>query len=242
MKKVLQLSAISAGVLAATLFLSTSAFAANYKGEGYKGEAPCPPPEPGLMGGFYVGGELGYDMWRVRENFNSAGVASANPTLSATGIVGDLFLGYGQYWSNYYYLGAEVLGGYSNASSSWSANSAVPTTYTNKFNAYGDWGIAVLPGIKLNNATLLYARLGYNWDRLKASESATAPGYAASASTTKWSGGFAYGLGLETLVSGNWSMRTEYSHTNNNSFSTSNSTSINPSKNQVMVGVVYHFA
>lgn len=244
--KSLKLSAISAGIVAATLLLSTSAFAAGhgYKGENYKGEAaPCP-VERGLQSGIYLGGQVGYDSYRVRANANVPAVGfSTNPALNATGFVGGLFAGYGQYFSDYYYLAGEVLGNYSGASTSWSVTSASGTLNSN-FNAYGTWGLALLPGIKLNNDSLLYVRLGYDWTRLKASSSfTTAAGAVTSGSTSNWSGGFVYGLGLESLIYQNWSMRTEYSHTNNNNFSSNSGvTSWNPADNQFMVGLIYHFA
>jgi outer membrane immunogenic protein len=249
MKKTLRLSAITAGVLAASVLLTSNAFAANYKGEGgykdqgsFKDQAPCP-QIPTLMSGFYLGGQLGYDSYRVRENF-AAGGFTANPVMNATGFVGGLFAGYGQYFSDYYYLGGEVLGNYSGASTSWTANDGLGDSVTSKFNAYGTWGLAALPGLKLNNESLLYLRLGWNWTRLKASASASGPNVgSASASQSNWSNGFVYGLGLESLITGNWSVRTEYTHTNLSSFSSSNlSTSFNPSNNQFMLGLVYHFA
>lgn len=237
MKKVLRLSAISASVLAASMMLSSTAFAANYKGDvGYKGEPPCPAPEK-LGSGFYLGGQVGYDSYRVRENVSlAAGALSANPSLNATGFVGGLFLGYGQYFSDYYYLGGELLGNASNASSNWSANTST-LSYNSKFSVNGTWGLALLPGLKLNNTSLIYVRLGYNWTNLKAQESTAT----ASTSKSNTSGGFAYGLGLESLITGAWSVRTEYSHTNYNSFSSSMGTSFSPSNNQYMVGLVYHF-
>ena len=232
MKKTLRLSAISVGVLAASVLLSTSAFAANYKGDvGYKGEAPCPAPEK-LMSGFYLGGQVGYDSYRVRR---SGGPIVANPALNSTGFVGGLFAGYGQYFSDYYYLGGEVLGNYSGAQTSYTMNN----NYNFTTNTYGTWGLALLPGLKLNNTSLVYVRLGYNWSRIKVQESLVTPAVSSSKST--WSGGFAYGLGLESLITQNWSMRTEFSHTNNNSFSTSAGTNVTPSDNQFMVGLVYHF-
>ncbi len=247
MKTTLKLSAITAGVLAATLLLTSTTFAASYKGEAnYKGEAPCPAPERGLQSGIYLGGQVGYDSYRVRTNFAAAGY-TANPAFNATGFVGGLFAGYGQYFSDYYYLAGELLGNYSGASTSYTLTSPAPSSssYNSNVNVYGSWGLALLPGIKLNNDSLVYLRLGYNWARIKTNSTFTSvsPAFSAAGSTSNWSGGFAYGLGIETLLYQNWSMRTEYSHTSNNNFSTNaGSTSYNPSNNQVMLGFLYHFA
>lgn len=236
-----KLSAISVGVLAASLFLTSSAFAAhNYKGEaGYK-DAPCPPAERGLQSGWYLGGQVGYDIYQVSTSAGSSSPIAANPKMNSSGFIGGLFGGYGQYFNDWYYLGAELTGSYVNSSSTWSANQST-NSYTNKFNAYSSWGLAVLPGLKVNVNSLLYVRLGYNWDRVKSQESFTTATTSGSTSTSKWSNGFVYGLGLESVVSGNWSVRTEYNRTNNNSFTSSFGTKYNPNDNQVLVGLIYHF-
>jgi opacity protein-like surface antigen len=252
MKTTLKLAAIATGVLTATLLLSSTAFAHGYKGEAnYKGEAaPCPPPERGLQGGFYLGGQVGYDSYRIRTNLNT-GSFTANPAIAATGWVGGLFAGYGQYFNDFYYLAGEVLGNYSGASGN--ASYTVPALALNansNVHVYGSWGLAVLPGIKLNNDSLLYARLGYDWARIKGNGNfaATIGGVpvSASGSNNQWTGGFTYGLGIETLLYQNWSMRTEVSHTGYNSFNNNlpavGTVSVNPSDTQVMVGFIYHFA
>jgi len=238
MKKLLQLSAISAATI---LLLNTTSFAGSHTTyKGYKGEAPCPQPAM-LMDGFYVGAQTGYDSYRVRGNVNigtdpGADTDTANPAINATGWMGGLFAGYGRYLSDYFYLGAELLANYSGAQSSYSIDD-----YNHKFNAYGTWGLVVIPGLRLSNESRIYLRLGYNTTRMKVQESLAG---VASSSTNKWSGGFAYGLGLETLIVNNWSVRTEFNHVNNSSFSTSTpfNTSINPSDNQFTLGVVYHIA
>jgi outer membrane immunogenic protein len=234
-----KLSAISAGVLAASVLLTSSVFAAhNYKGEaGYKDVAPCPPAERGLQSGFYVGAQAGYDFYSVRKNISlDGGVFTSNPTIAATGAIGGLFLGYGQYFNDMWYLGIEGAGNATGASNSWSATSAAGTVNT-KYSASSSWNLAVLPGLKLNVNSLLYVRLGYAWDRVKGQ--ITTP--TTSGSKSQWSNGFMYGLGLESVLSGNWSLRTEYNHTSNNSFNTTH-VKFSPADNQVLLGVVYHFA
>lgn len=237
-----KLSAISTGVLAVSLLLTTSTFAAhhNYKGDaGYKDVAPCPPAERGLQGGWYLGGQIGYDYYRVRENVAlGTGLLTTNPAVAATGVIGGLFGGYGQYFNDQWYLALEVNGSATGASTSWSASDSLGT-YNNKFSAYSSWGLALLPGFKINVDSLLYVRLGYAWDRVKAQESTATT----SVNTSKWSNGFIYGLGIESVLSGNWSVRTEYNHTSNSSFTSTlgSGTKFSPNDNQVMLGVVYHF-
>lgn len=242
---------------AALILASTSglALAKSYKGENYKGEAmPCPVPLT-LKDGFYIGAQAGYDAYRVRESTGAtvvgpAGTASlnGNPSVAATGWVGGLFLGYGQYLTDLFYLGGEIYGNYSGAEESHNNSVSVTPTaavagsaaVNTKIEARGSGGINLIPGIKLNDTSLGYVKLGWNWTSLKATQtlSGTVGG---SDSQTHTSNGFGFGVGIETLVWDNWSVRTEYDHVYLNSFST-NYTSFDPSDNQFTVGILYHFA
>jgi len=259
MKKQLRLSLISSAVLLAA---TTACFAGSYKGENYKGEAVAPCPTPLMIkDGFYLGAQLGYDSYRVRNNVSANNAPAAgltetfntNPALNATGWVGGLFGGYGQYFNDMYYLAGELFVNTSGASTSTTTNHTYDTVldslYT-KVSVGTSWGVSLLPGVKLNDASLLYVRLGYNQARIKGQASATFNGVAlGSTSQTNWRGGFNYGLGIESAFNPNWSVRTEYSHTNYGSFSNSvtgaNGTAngnYSASDNQFMVGLNYHFA
>jgi outer membrane immunogenic protein len=244
MKKYMQLSLLSAGVSAAALLLASAAFAGSYKGENLKGEAMAPAVAPcsqekGLKDGFYVGAQVGYDAYRLSKNYGSTtlnGVAlTGNATQSATGFAGGLFAGYGQYFNDAYYLAGEILANASGASQSSTA--AGSNTQTVKFNVSSNYGVRVLLGTKLNNSSLLYIPLGYNWANLKAQQAVNGVNY----SKSNTSGGFAFGLGLETAVYENFSLRGEFTHTSYNSFN-NNGIKNTPYDNQVMVGLVYHFA
>jgi len=98
---------------------------------------------------------------------------------------------------------------------------------------------------------LLYVRLGYEQARIKGQASAMFNGVSlGSVSKSSWRGGFNYGLGIESTFYPSWSVRTEFNHTNYGSFSNnvtlagvgSGSANYNPSDNQFMVGLNYHFA
>jgi opacity protein-like surface antigen len=266
-----KLSTITLAVIASTLLLgSASASATNYKGD-YKGEAmpaPAPCPQPLLLrDGFYLGAQVGYDAYRVRAsstvNF-PAGVGgataganySANPVIASNGFAGGIFGGYGMYWNNWYYLGAEVFFDGSAASQAQNVSTtvngvaaSVTRSVYEKVSTGASWGISVLPGLKVNDSTLTYVRLGYNQAKLKgqstytvSSTAAGTTGATASASKNTWQGGFNYGLGIETAVYPLVSVRSEYSHTGYNSFSDSNGTKYSASDNQLMVSLIYHFA
>jgi outer membrane immunogenic protein len=235
-------------LIAASVILASTtglAFAKNYKGD-YKGEV-CPPPVM-LKDGFYIGAQVGYDSYRVRTSFGSAILPSLYGTtvLNATGWAGGLFLGYGQYFNNLFYLAGEIFGTDS-AANVRTRIVSTPVIFNAKYQVNGSWGLALLPGIKLNDTSLGYIRLGWNWASLKGrigSSVVDAAGTvlsSASASRTRTSNGFNFGVGIETLIVGNWSVRGEFSHTWYNSF-TANSVKYSPSNNEYMLGVLYHFA
>jgi opacity protein-like surface antigen len=231
-----RLSALCLAV--STVLVSAACYAGhgNYKGENYKGEAmPVCPPPPMLMDGFYVGVQAGYDTYRVR-----AVSDLANVPVNDSGWEGGLFVGYGKYFdpSNYaFYLGGEIFGNYNNSSETINVLGPV---YSATFKARGSYGVALLPGIRLNNTTLGYVRLGYNWASLKGSENFASG--AATGSKTHTSNGFNFGVGIETLLVDDWSLRGEFSHTYYSDFTSSFGTTFKPSDNLFTLGLIYHFA
>lgn len=256
MKKLSSLTAIASIVSTATLLaFSSASFAdhANYKAD-YKNEAPCP-PEPCLKDGFYVGIGLGYDNYRVRQStslgltteVNSLGafgeIVTANPPLSARGWNGSIFAGYGQYF-DYFYIGAELLANTTNAQVTYGTGEGLGF-YDAKFDVNASYGVSLLPGVRLSNATMMYVRLGYLRTEFKARETFVdddLPLLVFSGSTTEWKNGFQYGLGMETLVCDNLSLRGEYTRTQYSSFRSSDITSWDPSNNQAVLSLIYHFA
>lgn len=232
-------------VAASVMFLATTAsFAGGYK-DTFKDQMPCP-ASPMLMDGFYVGAQAGYQTANLGENISiTSGTDSLNPSVAVNGWLGGLFLGYGMTWNNFYYLGGEVFGNYANSSQGWDAASlSAGGSYGSNAEMNSSYGLALLPGLRLTDSTLTYIRLGYTWAHFKYNESSSTLGLSASNSSTE--GGFTYGIGMETLITGNWSLRGEYTYTNYNSFGTSmnatSSSSINPSASQYSLGVIYHFA
>lgn len=210
--------------------------------DSFKDTVPCP-ALPSLMGGFYVGAQAGYDAYRLRNSVTDDG-GSFSSINSATGWVGGLFLGYGQYFNDLYYLGGEVLGNYNgNSQIIGSGVDAAGGSFSNKVQAKGTWGLALIPGLKLNETTLGYIRLGYDWTNFQFNANGVVAGEAFSGSKSSTQGGFDFGLGLETLVYQNWSVRTEYNHVWYNSMNANGADvtgSVNPSDNQFTLGVVYH--
>lgn len=237
-------SSFTLKALTAALILASTTgmvFAKGYKGD-FKGEA-CPPPQM-LKTGWYLGAQVGYDSYRVRNSVTSPGASTltTNPVIAANGWVGGLMLGYGMMANDWFYFGGEIFANVSNADQNFSATSGVvPVTYTNKFEANSSYGIGLLPGIKMTDSTLTYVRLGWNWANLKTKETVTG---SASGSKSNTSNGFVFGVGMETLIVDNWSLRGEFDHTWYGNYTTGATygTTVNPSDNQYMLGLIYHFA
>jgi outer membrane immunogenic protein len=250
-----RLSAITLGIISASLLTVSSATyaAANYKGEGgFKETAPQQPmmssDSNGLKDGFYIGAQVGYDSYHThvvtQDTIDAADefIFSHNP--NAAGWVGGLFTGYGKYFNNYY-LGGELFVNDSAASESDNSSSKVDgatSTYTSNVTVGGSYGIAILPGMKFGDSTLGYLRLGYNEARLKGKDLAVDLTGSVSSSKQRWEGGFAYGLGMETALCSNLSLRTDFTHTQYGSFHNSAGTKFEFADNQFMLGLNYHLS
>lgn len=282
-----RLSAIFVAVSAASLLMvSTTGFAAhknshktkmvaeqeNFKGEAnFKAEVPPPcPPVMMLRDGFYVGVGVGYDSYRIHQTTSADDVDPVNNTIfdtstlsmnhSATGWMGGLFAGYGRYF-DWFYLGAELNANTSDAETTFTTSTNITnpaSSYYVKMKARTSYGIALLPGIKVNDSSLLYARLGYLRSNFKVTETYTNPYDANTAitqSSSDWRNGFNYGVGIETYVAENVSVRGEFTHTQFNSTSVSqgitsadntvrlaSNSKFKPSNNEYMLSLLYHFA
>lgn len=235
---------ITAKVAAATLLIaSTASFAAgkNYKDEHVFKDQPCPPPAM-LKDGFYVGAQVGYDSYRYRASVSdTAADIAESDVYSANGWLGGLFLGYGQNINEWFYLGAEAVANATNAQNTNSITVGAASA-NDKFQVNNSYGLGILPGVKVTDTLLGFVRLGWNWANIKLSGTDTT---GASASSTKTVNGFNFGLGMETLLKDNWSLRTEFDHTWYNSINLSAgaaTASVNPSDNQYTLGLIYHFA
>lgn len=266
MSKKPQLSLLSVGVSVATLLLaSTTSFAATaYKGETFKGEpAPCP-VECMLKSGFYVGAQVGYDMYRIRDDIDAGdgfgNTIDTDPALNANGWAGGLFLGYGMYWDNFY-LGAEIFGNASGAKSDFD------TTLVDEFGdvleidhdvkVKSEYGISLLPGVKINNCALFYLRVGYNWAKIDNDIDLTYTdafdsdfNFSVGGDESKTVHGWSGGLGIEAALADNWSVRTEYTYTSYNNVDNDNDddddnssdSDLKISNNQFMVSLIYHIS
>lgn len=237
----MKLSTLTTAIILTSI--SSLTFAATYKDAIYKDAAPCIIPT--LHDGFYTGVQAGYDSFRIPTTTTGA-PGSFRTTGSLAGWMGGLFLGYGRYFNPYSYLGAEILGNYNGSTQTISSGMDDDgDTFNRNVKVKATLGISLLPGLKLNNASLGYLRLGYDWTNFHLNSTATAAGLGTfSTSRNSTLGGFDFGLGIETLLCQKWSVRTEYNHiwyTSSSSSVGGVNTSINPSDNQFTLGAVYHF-
>lgn len=201
----------------------------------YKGErsVPCAPDH--LKDGLYIGAGIGYDAYRERQSFaltDTAGfVDDANPTIGAKGVLGEIFAGYGRYF-NWFYIGGELGANYSGANTSFGIND-----YRSSFQTRESYKLALLPGVKLSETTLLYARLGYVRTLFAAQERGTPQGVV---NTSDWGNGYGFGVGFESLLYKNLSLRGEYTYTTYSTFSSAIDTRFLPTNNQFIFSLIYH--
>ncbi len=134
-------------------------------------------------------------------NFNTINTTS----LSAQGVLGNLFAGYSWRYC-WFYLGAEANGMLSTAKFYSSNEEFIHHTFadtTYKINRA--WGVSALPGIVLPQNTLLYGRAGYVSGYFDVD---TTDISAANVNTRL--NGFRYGLGLQKQICRNFDVRVEY--------------------------------
>lgn len=214
-----------------------------------------------LQDGIYVGLQAGYNSLSANQKQytrnNDLFTTPYSTRLSTNAWSGRAVVGYGQYiLKTPIYLGAEIFAQNNNHAEMKTTaidNTTSRSVFTS-ITANRSYGVAFLPGLKLNNATLGYLRLGYtntNFE-FKADSLPFIAGNAIYAtSRSKNSGGFTFGVGLESLVYENVSIRGEFMHTRYASFSSSKFTSsdsdtnllytLTPAINEYDLGVMYHF-
>lgn len=200
------------------------------------------PPKPTLLTGSYIGVQAGYGSYRVNNSINSPGgttLTSNYPGLASNWTAGAL-IGYGRTIGSLFYLGGEIFINANNFQQDFSVSSgAGPTVYTNQTLNGPTAGFGLLPGIRFTESTLTFVRLGWNRTIFKTNETITGSD---NGGVSNARSGFVFGVGLETLITTNYSVRGEFDHTYYNQYNTYAvyNTVVNPSSNQFMVSFIYH--
>lgn len=151
--------------------------------------------------GPYVGAAVVRDAYEVKGDLDIADVEVEADGLSANGVGGSVYAGYDHSFGS---LFAGVEG---NATlTSASATLSVDDEFDARVRARESFGLSGRVGAKVADSTGIYARLGWQTTKFKAS---------LAEGTTKlsgkdWQDAFVYGAGLETALSPNTSVRVEY--------------------------------
>ena len=141
-------------------------------------------------------------------------------------------------YTTWFYWGGEIFANSNNFSQSFLTTTT--SSYTNTFNTSSVIGLAFTPGVRFTDDTMAYVKLGWSRAILKTEETVTGT---ADANQVNDSSQFMFGVGIETLLLNQWSLRTEFNHLFYNSYNTTvpYRTKVVPSDNQFVVGLIYHF-
>jgi opacity protein-like surface antigen len=172
----------------------------------------------------YVGGSIGIinNSINVKSNIGPNNIGRTMTIGSYRGVPFNVFAGYGGVISDNFYLAGELSG------TAGTAN--ISNNDTGLKTSYG-LGASVIPGIKLSENSLLYARAGVVRTHFPSAENRN---------------GGQLGLGLQTSLTQNIDIRTEYDFVAYKSIDVKNATghkvaSFAPRSDQFNVGLVYKF-
>jgi outer membrane immunogenic protein len=180
----------------------------------------------------YVGVNVGLN--NNTSNFkNTAGNTSH---LNSSGVTGGLFAGYGATVSQNIYLGGEA---FLNGGSMSSSTKTTSLGITDKLKTTYSYGVDFIPGYKVTDTTMVYAKAGLVRTRFKLTQNPTPTSTGQGTAENTVTGG-QLGLGLQTDLTKNVGVRGEFVHTSYNSF-TAYGNRIKPANNQVNFGLVYKF-
>lgn len=197
----------------------------------------------------YLALGIGYDSYRMLNKVTDSDqdinlFFSIDPRLNLPGMVGELILGYGKYFPKLHnvYLATEIFINGSAADTDYELNISDDTFILDTdIVVNGGCGINLLSGIKINNISLLYVKLGYAWSMTRIEETIRDTGWSSTEyDTSMTNDGWSYGIGLESAFNDHFSLRGELTHTKYASFYTKLGTEIFPSDTQYVLALVYH--
>lgn len=200
--------------------------------------APAPQPvHSDNFNGFYAGIQGGYESFNIDSTLTGAGALagdSANAIFGGDGGTGGIFAGYGERINRDYYLGAELEADIGGASSNNSFKVGATTAEADAKHKY-DLGASLRAGVFPTNDTLLYGRIG-----------AVSSKFDSNGTENPTMTGLRLGLGSETAISPNMTVRADWVYTTYQSKSwsldnTGDTLSVSPTSNTFRIGVAYSF-
>lgn len=209
--------------------VATAVFAATSGLALANGGTFAPAPEaPHHVGSFYAGVDISRD--RGHYEYTDTDVAA-----SGEGIDGGLFVGYGMTFMDRYYLGLEGFGDISSNDAKLSS--------TLKFEQNWSAGVSLMPGIKVTDSTLLFARVGWINSEFKLKDDT-----GVLDSKERNLNGIQAGLGMEVMCTQNIGLRGEWDWSHYEKYKTSVAgTGVeaglfdHPTVDQFKFGIDYHF-
>ena len=152
--------------------------------------------------GAYVG--IGGGFGASVHKFSVAPIVDFNG-IGGNGVFGELTAGYDYMVNERFLLGGFIDANIGNIGPSIS----IPDADIDLTNAYG-FDVGLRAGYLLNPSTLGYVLGGYSWQHFKLDGSGDADGL----EFTEDRGGYVLGVGMETVLRGNWTLKTEYRYAN----------------------------
>ncbi|UCI17463.1 outer membrane beta-barrel protein [Mesorhizobium sp. B2-1-8] len=147
-----------------------------------------------------IGGGFGANVHK----FSVAPVFDLNG-VGGNGVFGELTAGYDYMVNERFLLGGFIDANFGNIGPSIS----VPGADIDLTNSYG-FDVGLRAGYLLNPSTLGYVLGGYSWQHFKLDGSGGADGL----NFTENRSGYVLGVGVETVLRGNWTLKTEYRYAN----------------------------
>lgn len=202
---------------------------------------------------FFVGAEAGYqniDMEASLSASNNTFQYGGSEDYSMSGVSGGIFAGMKFNVNNRFYLAPEVNLGTSNAKGgiSYSESDISGYSYSESYEleAGTSYGLGLLAGFNVTEATSIYGRLGYQRTNFELTESS----FNSFSGSESFSGdedlnGVRYGVGIETALTPVVALRLDWSQTQYSDYSYTTEfdekATLDPTESQFKVGVSYRF-
>lgn len=191
--------------------------------------------------GVYGGVQIGAGFTSIEQDVNSPnfnGGQEKTKSLSADGVIGGAFVGYGRTLPGNFYIGAEADGSFGGRD--YSFQDTDPTNpLTQKIKVGTEWSLSVRPGYVVNEHVMLYGLAGIEWVPVKSTASDN------EITFSKTQADFRIGMGAEVSIMGPLTMRVDYTHTFMNDITIQDgfgNSEVNKfSEDKFKLGVAYHF-